>query len=195
MVWFLLTLVNRKILSRIVHHLPERSHSFFPCNQNFAHIEQRKKRKEVLYEPKQWYEVVEGCGKDFHIHHVSQNDVLGLKTKLQPYFKKCVNYNRRPFSVLKYKVFIYDEKHPDKVLVSESHAYIESEMEKYKLLKVPLGNDALQAQHAYDTSIPLNPLKYDDVMKLALKYVPPVHFPFFENLKRGDAKECDDDDG
>ncbi|KAJ8880995.1 hypothetical protein PR048_017468 [Dryococelus australis] len=194
MVWFLLTLVKRKILSRIVDHLPERGHSFLPCDQDFTHIEKRKTRKEVVYAPEQWYEVVEGRGKDFHVHRVSQNYVLDLKSKLQPYFKKSAAYNRRPFSISKYKVFVYDEKYPDKDPVSESHSYVESEMEKYKLLKVPLENDALQAQHAYDTSLPLNPLKYDDVMKLAQKYVPPVHFPFYENLKRADAKECDYDD-
>ncbi|KAJ8878250.1 hypothetical protein PR048_018827 [Dryococelus australis] len=144
-VCFLLTLVNREIVSRIVRHLPERGHSVLLSDQDFSGIEERNKRREVVYAPG-------------------------------------------------YKVFIYDEKYPDEVLVSESHAYVESEMEKYKHLKVPLGKDALQAQHAYDTSIPLNPLKYDDVMKLAQEYVPPVHSPLYENLKRGDDKECGDHD-
>ncbi|KAJ8889385.1 hypothetical protein PR048_008884 [Dryococelus australis] len=194
MVWFLLTLLNRKILSRIVHNLPEHGHSFLPCDQDFAHIKKRNKMMEVVYAPEQWYEVEEGCGKNFHVNRVSQNDVLDLKTKLQPYFKKSETYNGRPFSISKYKKFIYDKKYLDEVLVSESHAYVKNEMEKYKFLKVPLGNDALQAQHSYDTRLPLNPLKYYDVMKLDQKYVPPVHFPFYENLNRVDAKECDDDD-
>ncbi|KAJ8883740.1 hypothetical protein PR048_015594 [Dryococelus australis] len=36
-----------------------------------------------------------------------------LKIKLQPHFKKSATYNRRPFSISKYKVFNYDEKFPD----------------------------------------------------------------------------------
>lgn len=53
--------------SKIVHHLPEPDHSFLPCYRDFAQIEKKKRKKEILYLPEEWYSLVENCGKKFTV--------------------------------------------------------------------------------------------------------------------------------
>lgn len=77
MVHFLSTLVNNGRFSKIVHHLPEPGHSFLPCDRDFAQIEKKKRKKELLYLPEEWYCLVENCGKKFTVERVTQ-DMVGV---------------------------------------------------------------------------------------------------------------------
>lgn len=193
MIQFLSTLVNNGRFSKIVHHLPEPGHSFLPCDRDFAQIEKKKRKKEILYLPEEWYSLVENCGKKFTVERVTQDMVFDFKTYLEPYFKKSSVVNKRPFTLSKYRLFIYDSASSQNISVTESHNAAFT-------IAYPLNKssgkiiDLNGAPQAYNEKLPLKSAKYDSIMPLVKKYVSPICQTFYETIKRADpGREKNDD--
>lgn len=192
LVHFLMTLVGSGRFLKIIHHLPEPGHSFLPCDRDFGKIEQRKRKKELLYVPEEWYNLVENCGKNFIVERVSQSMIFDFKSYLQPHFKKSAVVKKKPFTLSKYRVLLYDAKNPQQVFVGYNHS-TECLM-PYVLLK-PKGTipDLEKVPRAYHEKLPLKYKKYDSIMPLVRKYVPPIHLPFYDSIKRGEEQDSNSD--
>lgn len=190
MVHYLMSLIKHGVMKDIVHHLPEPGHSFLPCDRNFARIEKKKRKKEILYNPEEWYKLVESCGKNFKVVRVSQEMIFDFKSHLQPHFKKTSVVKKVPFSISKYKIFNYSNAHPGEVFVSENHFHY-LDFKGYPLHKTT-GFD-LNAPRAYTNQLPIKYKKFDSIMPIVKKFVPLVHMSFYENLERQKETEHDSD--
>lgn len=113
---FLMSLVLNGRLTTIVHHLPEPGHSYLPCDGDFGQIEKKKRQKELLYLPEEWYSLVELTGKKFTVERVTQDLIFDFKSFFDPYFKKTAVVKKKPFTISKYRIFVYKSDKPDKVL-------------------------------------------------------------------------------
>lgn len=191
MVHFLSVLVKNSRFLKIIHHFPEPGHSFLPCDRDFGLIEKKKRKKEILYLPEEWYSLVEGCGSKFIVERVSQEIIFDFKSHLDSYFKKSAVVKKQPFTISKYRIFVYDSAMPQNVFVTESHN--PNTTVGYPLLKnASVVIDLNKAPLAYKEQLSLKSQKYDSIMPLVKKYVPPVYLPFFDNLKRAEIDQDGD---
>lgn len=188
-VQYLLTVIkNSGALHTVVHHLPERGHSFLPCDRDFGIIEKKRRNKEVLYLPEEWYNFVSSCSRKFQVVRVQvvQDIIYDFKTYLTPHFKTNIVTKKKKYEISKYKIFEYNINHKNEVYVSENHS-LENNMESSSLRKnnkedcaeLELKNEQL----AYNSSLPIKYSKYEDLMKLAKKFIPPNCMDFYNNLK------------
>ncbi|CAG9763718.1 unnamed protein product [Ceutorhynchus assimilis] len=194
MVHFLLALVSNGRFRKIVHHLPEPGHSFLPCDRNFGQIEKKKRKKELLYLPDEWYDLVQSCGKKFVVERVEQDIIFDFKSYLEPYFKKTSVIKKKPFTISKYRIFIYDSVQPDQVLVTETHNI--ALVVGYPLYKSPGTKiDLHVAPLAYHEKLALKTKKYDSIMPIVKKYVPPIYLEYYNTIKRAaDENNAEDSD-
>ena len=84
----------------IQHHFPVRGHSFLPNDRDFGRTENKKKRQERVYTPKQWYEVIKSSKKrnPFTVTPVTQEMVKDYASESAPFFKKSVRSGKQPLS-------------------------------------------------------------------------------------------------
>ncbi len=193
MVRFPNALVQCGQLENIVHHFPERGHSFLPCDRSFGNIEKLKRKKEILYLPHEWYNLVSSCSKKFTVVRVSRDMILDLNAHLMPHYKKTIKTNGVPFRISKYKVFKYTRDCKMEVLASVDHTAVLPQ--RFVIQKgTASASIDLSAPVLYGGPFAINKLKHRDVMKLAKKYVPPIHMPWYDSLRPDDAEVLSDGD-
>ena len=64
---FLSLLVATGRFKKIIHRFPEPGHSFLPCDRDFAQIEKLKRKKEYLFLPEEYYQMVQHASSSFEI--------------------------------------------------------------------------------------------------------------------------------
>jgi hypothetical protein len=68
----------------IIHlHLPQRGHSFMPCDWACAQTEKIKQRKGYVFVPEEWHNIVSSVLKKFSVVRVDQDMTLDSKQDLQ----------------------------------------------------------------------------------------------------------------
>lgn len=182
LVQYLYAVVKHKNISLIEHHLPEPGHSFLPCDRSFGVIEKQKRRVERLYLPKDWQNLVEKCSNKFKVISVSNENIFDFKTSLAPFYKKTVtNKDHIKWTISKYRRFCYKkEQNVASISASCSH---HGPLTKFDIaMKANFQDNPFEPKLLYTTNLALNPKKYDDVMNLAQKYVPPSDIHFYDNL-------------
>lgn len=160
-----------------IHHFPERGHSFMPCDRAFAQIEKVKRRKEYVYVPEQWYDIVSSASKNFSVVRVQQEMLLDFKRTLQPFFKRVIRNTTDSFRISRYRKFIYEGRE-----LSVSPEQNSLFFSKFCLFKSVHIQPNINATRLYDSALPLDSKKYDDVMNIVQKYVPPVHMEYYKQL-------------
>lgn len=88
LVQFLHTLVATKKFRLIRHRYPEPGHSFLPCDRSFGAIEQKKRKYDKIYLPKDYVEIIENTSTNFKVINVTQDMFLDFKSHLQQFFVK-----------------------------------------------------------------------------------------------------------
>lgn len=88
MVYYLSALAISQRFEEIYHHFPERGHSFLPCDRQFALIGNKKKGKEYIFIPEQYFSLVENASKQFQVINVQQPMIKDFKSLLETFFKK-----------------------------------------------------------------------------------------------------------
>lgn len=81
MVYYLSSLTISQRFEEIYHHFPERGHSFLPCDHQFALIGNKKKGKEYIFIPEQYFSLVENASKQFQVINVQQPMIKDFKSQ------------------------------------------------------------------------------------------------------------------
>lgn len=76
-----------KSITNIIHQYPEPGHSLLPCDRSFGLIEKEKRRRERVYVPAEWKEVVRKTSKNFRVVDVTQDMVMDFTEHFKPIFK------------------------------------------------------------------------------------------------------------
>lgn len=102
---------------------------------------------------------------------------------------------KQPFTLSKYRFFIYDSTSPENISVSQTHnpaITISYPLNKCAGTIIDLNGAPL----AYNEKLPLKAAKYDSIMPIVRKYVPPICQKFYDTIKRADpdGEKHDDSD-
>ncbi|KAI4463263.1 dna-directed rna polymerases i ii and iii subunit rpabc2 [Holotrichia oblita] len=171
LVHFLHTYINTtgRNIRAIAHQFPEPGHSFLPCDRSFGLIEKEKRRKEVVYTPKGWIDLVRMTSKTFTVIEVSQDMILNFREHFKGFMKKSVtNKEKEKFSISKYRVFKYEKTSVVKCSVSTGLTLFSDFA--FKKSSAPYSLPSEKLYHSYP--LPIKQKKLQNVRSLAEAYVP-----------------------
>lgn len=168
-------------LTNITHRYPEPGHSFLPCDRCFGHIEKNRRKVERVYLPQEYEDLVKNTNSRFNIIQVTQNMIYNFNAYLSPLCKKVIsNTNKVKFTVMAYRYLEYRDTGVFCSVsangISKEHYVLEKSGQK-----LVLGNEIPKL---YTEPIKIKKEKFDDVLQLAIKYVPKQRF--YLNLKAQD---------
>ena len=186
---FSLTYSNR--FQKITHNFPERGHSFLPCDRDFGNIEKKKRLITRLHSPEEWHSLVKKSSKLFTVVPVKQSMFKSYGAHFKPLFKGNMKTRKNePFKISQYKVFQYSSHHKYILKVSQNQqATVISDFSPLK--KTSNGDLGFPDKLLYNGPLPIKKGKYEDVMKLARKYIASADMGFYEKLYhcQGSANE------
>ena len=105
---YLSALAISQRFKEIYHHFPECGHSFLPCDRQFVLIGNKKKGKEYIFIPEQYFSLVENASKQFQVINAQQPMIKDFKSLLETFFKKKPKSTQdEAFTISKYKIFLY----------------------------------------------------------------------------------------
>jgi hypothetical protein len=162
---------------KIHHHFPECGHSFMPCDWAFAQTEKIKLREEYVFVPEEWYDIVSSFLKKFSVVRVDQDMILYFKWHLQPFFQKMIKNKTPSFTISRYWNMVCEGRE-----ISAFNEQSNVVWSKFCLFKAKQKSPHFDAPKAYHGALPFNYQKCDDVMKMAQKYVQPLHLKWYNKL-------------
>lgn len=193
---FLFSLVKQGRLEKIVHRYPEPGHSFLPCDRAFGIIEKNVRRRERVFLPSEYVQLIQQSSKKFVVVKVDITFILDFVDHLKVSFlktPKCVSSAKdEKFAITKYRLFVYDK---DLVCVSSCiQCSISVNTPIFINVRMMKANSAVPTfpnQQHYKGSLGLKGAKYKDVMELARKYVGENEMWFYNGLKADVEHESD----
>lgn len=173
-------------IRQIIHQFPEPGHSFLPCDRCFGLIEKEKRKKEIVYLPYDWINLVKKTSKKFRVIEVKQDMILNFTGTFKPIFKKTIsNRLNEKFRISKYRLFRYEKKNVIECSETAGFAVFSS-----FAIKKPNTVLALPKTKLYESfPLSINPKKVENVMSLADKYVPPVHMWYYEQVRSANSTQ------
>jgi hypothetical protein len=186
MAQFLNSLTASGRFFKIHNHFSECGHSFMPCDWAFSQTEKTKRRKEYVFVPEEWYDVVSPVLKKFSVVRVDKDMTFDSKQHLQPFFKKIIKNKTASFTISRYRNMGYEGRE-----LSASTEQSNMVCSTLCLFKTKQKGPHFDAPKAYQGALPLNSKKYD-VMKMAQKYASPVHLKQYNKLMTAHSRLSQD---
>lgn len=126
------------------------------------------------------------CSTKFHVIDVNQEMIFDFKSSLAPFYKKTVtSTDKIKWTISKYRRFEYsNEGNIPQISASINHNGPLTIFDIAK--KENIQGDPFSPKLLYSSNLPLNGKKYEDVMTLARKYVPPSDMSFYNDLSSQD---------
>lgn len=135
--------------------------------------------------------MIENTSKKFTVKTVTQDMILNYKQVLEPFFKKSniKNSSGAKFTISKYKVIEFSDKHRETVTCSESaNSFVTEDFVLLKKSCVPIFPEA--QNKVYNASLPLKRDKLLNVMELARQYVGEAEIWYYQQLVPVETQEC-----
>lgn len=179
-------LANTNRFSEIIHRFPEPGHSFLPCDRSFGLIEKEKRKRERIYLPEEWVQLVKNTCRKFIVVPVSQDMILDFSGHFKGAFKTTVsNKRKQKFGISSYRVMAYTAKGVECSSVASALLKDLFILQKHGVtLTLPASTSLF-----YSGPLPLKRPKYLHVRELATKYVPPDCMWFYDQLKSQEEEQ------
>lgn len=173
-------------IQQIIHHFPEPGHSFLPCDRCFGLIEKQKRKKEIVYLPSEWRNLVKKTSKSFRVIDVTQDMIIDFSNTFKPIFKKVIsNQQKERFTISKYRLFKYERGN-----IIQCSATAGLTLYSSFVIKKPNAVLVWPTIKLYNTfPLKINPKKKENVLSLADKYVPPIHMWYYEQIRVANNNE------
>lgn len=180
---YLFTLVNQRIknIGQVIHQYPEPGHSFLPCDRSFGLIEKEKRRKERVYVPAEWKELVRKTSKKFRVIDVTQDIIMDFREHFKPIFKATFTSQniKMKFSISTFRVFKYEtgSNFIECSTTASLPVFTKFSATKFRcILSLP----ATKMTQIYP--LPINEKKVADVKLLVKKYVPEAYQHYYRRI-------------
>lgn len=191
--WESLVLTGR--FKSVCYFLPERGHSYLPCDRHFAIIEKMQRKRETVELPEDWINII---SSRFKVVELKSNMIKDYTKHFEKYFikpqtVKAENDKRVKFNVTKFKKFKF---HVNKIdayqTLNEWNHYIFPNMLKKNITQISF-EDIL---HPYGSSLPIKAGKLNDILKLIPFLKKHKSVNYYENLKGNlnDNEDSSDDE-
>nr|XP_012148112.1 PREDICTED: uncharacterized protein LOC105663491 [Megachile rotundata] len=167
-------------------------HSYLPNDADFGIIEMALRKKNFLYTPQDYYDVITQCRKHdkFILHEMKRENFVSIKN-LQNAIKKQTrkNSNGEQVNWLQICWMRFLKSAPYTILYKTSMK--DKEFKTINLLPTrpgrPLKFEKITLEPLYQNARPITYEKYKDIKQL-LPYIPPVHHAYFETLPHAEHK-------
>lgn len=163
------------------------------CDRDFGLIEQEKKRRQNIYTPQQYVDVVLRARRSqpFIAYLMNSNDFVSLDSLIKKVTKKTVTMSGKKLDFRKIMVMSLSKDKPLSYRVKWNHSDLVT-WEEVDLSKKSKGRrskhnpDLIFANEVlakkYNEKIPIPAAKLKDLNELLL-FVPPVYHSFYNNLQ------------
>lgn len=132
-------------------------------------IEKEKRKKEVVYIPKGWIDLVKNTSRKFTVVEVTQDIIFNFSEHFKTFLKKLVTNSRKEkFTISKYRVFKYEKTNVVKCSVTAGITLFSEFVFKKSSASYSLTLEKLYKSYP----LPINEKKLENVRSLAENYVP-----------------------
>ena len=173
-------------LKYIIHRFPEPGHSFLPNDRDFGQIEKLIKKKDAIYVPAEYVEIMKKARKSpspFDVVDMTTSDFVDVSRGVN--FKNLshpVDNDGEPFNWFHIHEFLYEkDSFGFKFKYNLTDNYRTCFYGAAKRRGRPNEPIFNESPIRFPNGIPLKKAKYNDLQEL-LAYIPPVHHHFFESL-------------
>jgi hypothetical protein len=178
LMWFYIVQISQ--IEEINHKFMTTGHSFLPCDRDFGIIENASKKKEILYVPEDWYNVILSCKKNnkFKVIRMQPEDFLSTEELSQACTIRKTTETGEKVEWLKIQWLQVRKSEPLKLFFKYT---LQDDMPFSCVSFVKRGrpvNWPVTLKKLYPAKRPLSAEKLADIKKL-LKYVPPLHHEFY----------------
>lgn len=190
LMWLKVVQSSESNIDIIDHKFLLSGHSYLPNDADFGIIEMALRKKNFLYTPQDYYDVITQCRKHdkFILHEMKRENFVSIKN-LQSAIKKQIrkNTNEEKVNWLQICWMRFLKDAPYTILYKTSMK--DKEFKTINLLPTrpgrPLKFEKIALAPLYQDARPITYEKYKDMMQL-LPYIPPVHHAYFETLPHAD---------
>ena len=205
---FLLKLINDGRYEKIDHFFLVRGHTFLPNDRDFSVIEKRK-RVEKAYIPRDWEKIISEARttNPFHTKLMEQDQFFDHKLVATRSTKtKFTDQTNQALSFRDIMWFSYGKSNEYNIETTQQSLvchpteiwcrYTYNEIEPWKKIK-PLKRGAIftEPQVLYNSRQPVKKAKYDDLVKLSERHLPPEYRSFYIDIPTTDTNETNPDAG
>lgn len=197
---FWLQMIREQLFEKIEHRFLESGHTFMPSDRDFALIEKYKKKYVTqAFSPDDWYEAVRKSNKKklFEVTVMEREDFYDFNNFLNNNVrKKSVCVDKSPLNFSKVRIFSFDKNTPNEMFVqhalSEEPKSVNLSGKVLRTFQLLTFDSGLKLK--YSGPLQLDLKKIIDLKKL-MKYIPPIHHDFYNNLKGFHENQSDCDEG
>lgn len=205
---FWLFLIHTGRFDTIQHKFLVSGHTFMACDRDFGLIEQEKKRRQNIYTPQQYVDVVLKSRRKqpFLTYLMNSGDFYSLTNLIQKVTKRVVTISGNKLDFRKLMVMSFSKDKPLSYQVKWNHTNLDT-WEEVDIHKKSKGRRSLNnpdmifanqvLENKYNGKVPITKGKKKDLNDL-LCFIPPVYHEFYNNLEflpgEGDAVQQENDD-
>lgn len=182
LVKYLYTLINIESnnITQVIHQYPEPGHSFLPCDRSFGLIEKNKRRKERVYTPEEWRNLVQKTSKHFTVINVQQGMIRNHTEHFKKVFKSFKGTGKQKFAISTYRIFKYTR---NKAFIECSVTAGITVFSSFSLIKTNRQSQlSLPSELAYKNRLLINDKKIKDCKSLVQKYVPLADQAYYNTI-------------
>jgi len=179
-------IVQTTPIKEINHKFMVSGHSYLPNDSDFGVIERKVSRTSQMYVPSDWYKAISTCNRKnpFEVNEMSQESMVSVAPIMKVLTIRKHDDMKQKVEWLKIQWIQIRKENPKKMFykytVQEEVPFFSVCFEKKSKVRPVLLNDVVLSKLYVEPRV-LSQEKFKDIQKL-LKYVPPLHHPFFESL-------------
>lgn len=192
----LLQLVNDSVMAAetIDHKFLVSGHSYLPNDSDFAIIETKAKKRQYIFGPEDWYDIVKTAKKTnvkksksnpFIVTKVTHSDFLSTKSLEDAITKRKVDADHVPVNWLKIQWLRFCKGQPYKVYfkytLNEEIPFSVINIEKNGKVGKPTNFSKIQNPKLYNEIRAVTQDKKKDMLDL-LKFIPPTYHQYYRSL-------------
>ena len=152
--YFLFSLIQVGCFRHIQHFFPVRGHSFLPSDRDFAKTEEKKRKVERVYVPKQWHGIIRSAKKSeyFTVIPVTREMIYDYQLHFSKFLKKSVTKKgEKKMKIQGGMLFEYSCEHLKEVWIK--YSLFEENWHKFILEKKDAPKITFPSEHAVADSL------------------------------------------
>jgi len=186
-----LYLISTGKFTEIRHCFPISGHTMMPCDRDFGSIEQQLRKRQYVYTPKDYMDIVSQARvhKPFTVVEMTSSDFVSFDALSDLLVKRHKTNAGNNWNFTEVCQFRFSSEMPMSVEIT--FGFDDEEWQRVNLQRRgrPTRMSEVVLKQRYEGPRPVPKAKLDDVLSL-LRFVPPVHHDFYRNVTADERQTC-----